>query len=95
MKLSQRGMLLLEMILIALFLGGIALSASYYFTQTKATLSSSSQSTSCQNIVKQALEDTVSLGARLYGYKIKHSDSDLRYTPLFITKNANAYDVAW
>ena len=93
MKLSQRGMMLLEMILMALFLGGIALSASYYFTQTQATLSSSSQATSCQNIVKQALEDTVSLGARLYGYKINHNDSNLRYTPLFITKNANAYDV--
>ena len=93
MKLSQRGMLLLEMILMALFLGGLALSTSYYFTQTQATLSSSSQATSCQNIVKQALEDTVSLGARLYGYKINHKDSNLRYNPLFITKNANAYDV--
>ena len=93
MQLSQRGMMLLEMILIALFLGGLALSISYYLIQTKATLSSSSQSTTCQNIVKQALEETVSLGARLYGYKINHSDSNLRYNPLFITKNANAYDV--
>ena len=88
-KLSQRGMLLLEMILIALFLGAIALSTSYYFTQTQATLSSSSQVTNCQNIVKQALESTVSLGARLYGYKMNHRDSGLRYTPLFIKKDSS------
>ena len=71
----------------------MALSTSYYFTQTQATLSSSSQATTCQNIVKQALEDTVSLGARLYGYKINHNDSNLRYNPLFIKKNTKAYDV--
>ena len=93
LKLSQRGMLLLEMILMALFLGGVALSASYYFTQTQATLKSTSQTTSCQNIVKQALESTVSLGARLYGYKINHKTSNLSYSPLFIKKNTKAYNV--
>ena len=94
-KLSQRGMLLLEMILMALFLGGIALSTSYYFTQTQATLTSSSQVTNCQNIVKQALESTVSLGARLYGYKINHGTSNLKYTPLFLTKNTKAWGCRW
>ena len=94
MQLSQRGMLLLEMILMALFLGAIALSTFYYFAQTKATLSSSSQTTNCQTIVKQALENAVSLGSRLYGYKINHSDSNFRYTPLFVTKNTKAWNVA-
>ena len=93
MQLSQRGMLLLEMILMALFLGAIAFGTFYYFAQTKATLSSSSQTTSCQTVIKQALESAVSLGSRLYGYKINHSDSNFRYTPLFLTKNTKAWDV--
>ena len=87
MRLSQRGMLLLEMILMALFLGGIALSTAYYFTQTQATLTSSSQVNDCQSIVKNALEKTVSLGTRLYGYKINQGIHNLSYPPLFLDKD--------
>ena len=89
----ERGMLLVEIILSALFLISIAIATSYFFAQTRTTMSSSSQVMECQTIVKQALENVVSLGSRLYGYKIKHSTSNLNYTPLFITKNTKAYGV--
>ena len=89
----QKGMLLVEVILAAVFLIITALGTIYFFTQTKTTMSSSSQVMECQVIVKQALEDVISLGTRLYGYKIKHSTSNLNYTPLFITKNTKGYDV--
>ena len=89
----ERGMMLVEVIVIAIFLGVAAIGITYFFTQTKITMSSSSQVMKCQTIVKQALENVVSLGTRLYGYKIKHDTSNLNYTPLFITKNTKAYGV--
>ena len=89
----ESGMMLVEVILIAVFLLGTALGATYFFTQTEVTMKSSSQVIECQTIVKQALEDVVSLGTRLYGYKIKHDTSNLSYTPLFITKDSKAYNV--
>ena len=90
----QQGMMLLETILIALFLGSIAVGATYFFTQTKATMSSSSQAMECQTIVRQALENTVSLGVRLYAYRINNSNSDLQYNPLFIKgSGSNVLDV--
>ena len=85
--------MLVEVIVIAIFLGVAAIGITYFFTQTKITMSSSSQVMKCQTIVKQALENVVSLGTRLYGYKIKHDTSNLNYTPLFITKNTKAYGV--
>ena len=91
---NEAGMTLIEAILIAVLLAAIAVSTSYFFNQNKAVMRSSSQVMRCQTIVKQALENTVSLGTRLYGYKIHHSsNSNLNYTPLFITKNTKAYDV--
>ena len=89
----ERGMTLVEVILIAVFLVATVTGVAYFFTHTKTTMSSSSQVMDCQFVVKQALENTVSLGTRLYGYKIKHHNPNLRYDPLFITKNAKAYDV--
>ena len=86
-------MSLVEVILVAVFLIITALGTIYFFTQTKTTMSSSSQVMECQVIVKQALENVISLGSRLYGYKVKHSTSNLNYTPLFITKNTKGYDV--
>ena len=91
--LRERGMTLIEVILIALFLAGTAIGATYFFAQTKVTMSSSSQVTQCNTIAKQALENVVSLGTRLYGYKINHNeDSQLSYDPLFIKKNGSAVD---
>ena len=86
-------MTLVEVILIAVFLIGTTLGTAFFFTQTKIIMKSSSQIMGCQTIAKEALENTVSLGTRLYGYRIKHSTSNLNYTPLFITKNTKAYDV--
>ena len=77
-------MMLVEVILIAVFLATVAIGTSYFFAQTKATMSSSSQVMECQTIAKQALESVVSLGTRLYGYRIKHGKHDFRYEPLFI-----------
>ena len=76
--------MLVELILIAVFLASVAIGASYFFTQTKVTMRSSSQVAKCQTIAKQALENVVSLGTRLYGYRIHHRDNDLSYEPLFI-----------
>ncbi len=84
---GQQGMMLVEIILIAVFLATVAVGTSYFFTQTKVTMSSSSQVTQCDTIAKQALESVVSLGARLYGYKIHHTGTDhfiFMYEPLFI-----------
>ena len=86
------GIMLVEVILIAVFLATIAVSTPYFFAQNQAVMRSSSQTIECQTIAKQALNNTVSLGARLYGYKIntdtsKHNDEDLGYNPLFIKKN--------
>ena len=76
----QRGMLLIEVILIALFLTGTALATTYFFTQTQTTMRSSSQTMTCQTIAKQALDDVVSLGSRLYGYRLNYTtNSDLSY----------------
>ncbi len=80
----QRGFMLLESLLIAVFLGAMAVGVTYFFTQNRVTMSSSSQVMGCQTIVKQALERTVSLGTRLYGYKINNNEPDLQYSPLFI-----------
>ena len=82
-------MLLVEIILIAVFLAAAAISASYFFTQTKLTMSSSSQVMQCSTIAKQALESVVSLGVRLYGYKIHHTDGRFMYEPLFIKYNTS------
>ena len=83
-------MLLVEIILAALFLAAAAIGTAYFFTQTKVTMSSSSQTMECQTIAKQALENTVSLGSRLYGYRIHyHTDSKFSYKPLFIKKNGS------
>ena len=71
----EQGMLLVEVILIAVFLATVAIGTSYFFAQTKATMTSSSQVMECQTIAKQALESVVSLGTRLYGYKIKVHDT--------------------
>ena len=90
---SNKGMMLVEVILISVLLLAAALSSAYFFTQTETTMKSSSQVVECQIIVKQALEDVVSLGTRLYGYKIKHDTSNLSYTPLFVTKNSKGYNM--
>ena len=93
-RFRERGMLLVEIILSALFLLAAAVGAAYFFAQTKVTMSSSSQVMSCQTISKQALENTVSLGSRLYGYHINNSDNDLKYNPLFIkASGTNVVDV--
>ena len=81
---------MIEIILAALFLAVTALGSLFFFAQNKVTMSSSSQVMECQGIAKQALEDVVSLGSRLYGYKINHSDANLSYTPLFIKKNGSS-----
>ena len=82
---SQHGMMLVEIILIAVFLATVAIGTSYFFAQTKVTMSSSSQVTQCSTIAKQALENVVSLGARLYGYRINYyTNSAFSYKPLFI-----------
>ena len=86
----ESGMTLIEVILIAVFLATMAIGTSYFFTQTKITMSSSSQVTKCQTIAKQALEKVVSLGSRLYGYKIHHKDNDFSYEPLFIKDNSGS-----
>ena len=86
---GQQGMMLVEIILIAVFLATVAIGTSYFFAQTKVTMSSSSQVMQCSTIAKQALENVVSLGARLYGYKIGHTDSDFSYKPLFIKYNTS------
>ena len=82
-------MLLVEIILAALFLAAAAIGTAYFFTQTKVTMSSSSQTMECQTIVKQALENTVSLGSRLYGYRINYRESEFSYKPLFIKYNTS------
>ena len=89
------GMTLVEVILIAVFLGVLAIGTTYFFAQTQITMRSSSQSMECQGIAKQALENVVSMGTRLYGYTINNKDSDdLRYNPLFLKKSgSNAVDV--
>ena len=90
MRLSQRGISLLETILIALFLAGLALSIPHYFLQTRTTMRSVSQATLCQSIARQALDNVVSLGARLYGYKI---NKGLYSKPLFIKNRGAAHTV--
>ena len=80
----ERGMLLVEVILIAVFLATVAIGTSYFFAQTKATMTSSSQVIGCQTIAKQALESVVSLGTRLYGYRIHDRKDYFSYEPLFI-----------
>ena len=81
--------MLVEVILIAVFLASIAIGTSYFFAQTKVTMRSSSQVMGCQTIAKQALESVVSLGTRLYGYKINHRDRAFSYKPLFIEYDPN------
>ena len=89
----QRGIGLVELVVAALFLSAAAIGTVYFFAQTQMTMRSSSQVMECQTALKQALENAVSLGTRLYGYKIKHDIANLKYDPLFITKNSKAYDV--
>ena len=86
----QRGMTLVEVILIAVFLGVIAVGSTYFFAQTQTTLRSSSQTMECQTIAKQALENVVSIGSRLYGYTINNQDASLQYNPLFIKKSGSS-----
>ena len=88
----QMGMMLVEVVLMAVFLAAIAIATPYFFAQTQATMKSSSQTIGCQSIAQQALINTVSLGARLYGYKVNHSDNNLKYDPLFIKKNGTTID---
>ena len=86
----QRGMALVEVILIAVFLGVLAVGTTYFFAQTQTTLRSSSQTMGCQVIAKQALENVVSIGTRLYGYKINNQDASLQYNPLFIKQSGSS-----
>ena len=82
----QQGISLVEVLLLAVFLAALSLSSAYYFTQTSATISSSSQVLQCQTIAQQALAKVVSLGARIYGYKI---NQNIYSKPLLI-KNRGA-----
>ena len=94
---NEAGIMLVEVILIAVFLASLAVATPYFFAQNQAVMRSSSQTIECQTIAQQALTNTVSLGARLYGYKIntdinKRNDEHLGYNPLFIKKK-NGTDI--
>ena len=83
---KQCGVTLVEAVVVAAILATLAIGTTYFLAQNRATLSSSSQLMECQVIAKQALEKVVSLGSRLYGYRINDSKSEFRYAPLFIKK---------
>ena len=79
---SESGMTLVETIMVAVVLAGLALGGVYFIVQGKTTKQSTSQLMNCQMIAKEALEQVVSLGTRLYGYKI--NDTEFSYGPLLI-----------
>ena len=77
-------MTLTELLFASAMLTGVALATAYFVTQTRVSMSLSSQSTECQNITQQALNRVTALGNRIYGYRI--SNTDLGYNPLLIKK---------
>ena len=85
-KCKQLGMGLVEMLIVMTMLALISVGTAYYFTQSQTVMRSSAQDSDCQSIAQSALDRVVSLGTRLYGYRVGHTDSDLRYNPLFIKK---------
>ena len=82
-----KGITLVETIVISALLAGMALGATYFFAQNKTIMLSSSQTMGCQAIAKQALESVMSLGSRLYGYKVNHSDPNLDYRSVWLQNN--------
>ena len=82
-----RGITLVETLVMSALLAGLAFGVTYFFVQNKTVMLSSSQSMGCQTIAKQALESVVSLGSRLYGYKVNHSDPNLDYRPIWLQNN--------
>ena len=87
-----RGITLIETVVVASILAVGAFGVAYFLSQTQITMSSSSQLMECQVIAKQALEKVMSLGTRLYGYRIKHDKPELGYGPLLITKGEEEGD---
>ncbi len=81
---SESGMTLVETIIVAGLLAGVAFGATYFLTQGKVSRYSTSELMECQMVAKEALEQVVSLGTRLYGYKIRHSEPEFSYDPLLI-----------
>ena len=88
-----RGITLIETVVIATLLAGAAFGVTYFFAQTKTTMSSSSQLMECQTIAKQALAKVVSLGSRLYGYGIKHNGSKLKYYEPLLIGDENGHNL--
>ncbi len=89
---QQRGVSLVGVLVGASLLATIAVSSTYFFTQSKITLSSTAQDSQCSMIAKKAIDRVVSLGTRLYGYKISSTNSASGYNPLFIkSKSGTSY----
>ena len=85
---SLSGMGLIEMLIVMTMLALISVGTAYYFTQNQGVMHSSSQDSECQRIAQSGLSQVISLGTRLYGYRIGHDDATLRYNPLFITEGS-------
>ncbi len=77
---------LVEMLIVMTMLALISVGTAYYFTQSQTVMRSSAQDSDCQSIAQSGLDRVVSLGTRLYGYRVGHTDPDLRYNPLFIKR---------
>ena len=80
-----KGITLVEAVIISVLIAGVAFGATYFLAHNRSISLSSSQTMGCQEIAKQALDSVVSLGGRLYGYKINHDNGDkLSYNPVWL-----------
>ena len=82
-----KGFTLVEAVIISVLIAGVAFGATYFLAQNKTVMLSSAQIMGCQEIAKEALESVVSLGSRLYGYKINHDNNNLSYNPVWLRGN--------
>ena len=89
---SERGMTLVEILIVAFVLAVVGFGSAYHIAQSKIQMRSMAQTGSCPQIVRESLEQFVGFGTRLYGYSydgtLAHTKDHPKFRPLLIKKTS-------
>ena len=85
---KQLGISFVELLIMTLFLTGIAFSTAFLVTQSKTSMKSTSQIGHCPMLAKEVLEQFTTFGTRLYAYSydggLGHTKVNPKFRPLLI-----------
>ena len=91
---KQLGISFVELLIMTLFLTGIAFSTAFLITRSKSSMKSTSQTSRCPMLAKEVLERFTTFGTRLYGYSydgsLSHQDHHPKIRPLLMIPDTGA-----